>query len=645
MLKKETQSSLFSPFKVRLGKYMLSKLTREELEMLQTGEINADTLAKYKPFIERLFPKDVRNTQTRIKSQGGATQPLIAVIFRGRDPDDADLARVFNKDLTKRKPTWTEYIKNLEDKWSQLPHKDKRKNLSLWSKVAELIFRGANAGNYLTLHEKVDERKAVDFTLDYRTVVERSVEMEKVGLKNLGITELSIKMNSDFDGLIFVGDAKLKQLQNNGLTIEDALETGLITLNDLPTKSEIISAVFQKIYKEIKDIGRLEADDLVLWELYDSKNNITIRQKSYQKFGKLSAKEMAEVIENTLTSNEKIVMDNQTFTFSYVKFSSLGSPHTYSSINNRDKLCLLYAIYLGILHHRFKGKSVDEEKKRNLYGKTKHEYRKPSNDKVEDLDMRKAYVEARQSMDSFFEDEPLSLRLMEKGFEFDYDLVRLIEERLNVSIRIRANTSLEEMEEYSKQGYDKKELSKKLFPLLYPTDLKSQYVSTQDCYIDLLSHDNHLTHIHNVKGLCLTVSNKENYDLCRACETFYSTFAIHRCQYGHLGNRGCNDCLHTHSVEKSEEIYCEKCHRIYYGQKCFENHLIPNPPQYNKSSCELLKNCGKCGHYLFEGHKCGYTKCLKCDDQYPKFEQHYCQIEKVYGDQVKKAVSNLFFTT
>ena len=48
MLKKETQSSLFSPFKARLGKNMLSKLTREELEMLQTGELNAETLAKYK---------------------------------------------------------------------------------------------------------------------------------------------------------------------------------------------------------------------------------------------------------------------------------------------------------------------------------------------------------------------------------------------------------------------------------------------------------------------------------------------------------------------------------------------------------------------------------------------------------------------
>ena len=171
MLKKETQSSLFSPFKAKLGKYMLSKLTREELEMLQTGEINADTLAKYKPFIERLFPKDVRNTQTRIKSQGGATQPLIEVIFRGREPDDPDLARVFNKDLTKRKPTWTEYIKNLEDKWSQLPNKDARKGVTIWSKVAELIASGPNTKNYLTLHAGVNKKEALDFTMDYKSIV------------------------------------------------------------------------------------------------------------------------------------------------------------------------------------------------------------------------------------------------------------------------------------------------------------------------------------------------------------------------------------------------------------------------------------------------------------------------------------------
>jgi hypothetical protein len=34
---------------------------------------------------------------------------------------------------------------------------------------------------------------------------------------------------------------------------------------------------------------------------------------------------------------------------------------------------------------------------------------------------------------------------------------------------------------------------------------------------------------------------------------------------------------------------------------------------------------------------------LKCEEEYPKFEQHYCQIEKVYGHQVKKAVSNFIF--
>ena len=48
----------------------------------------------------------------------------------------------------------------------------------------------------MKLHQNVDEREAVDFMLDYKTVVERSTEMAKVGLQSLAITEITIKMNS-----------------------------------------------------------------------------------------------------------------------------------------------------------------------------------------------------------------------------------------------------------------------------------------------------------------------------------------------------------------------------------------------------------------------------------------------------------------
>ena len=95
MSKKETQTTLFAPFKEKLGKGMLSKLTKDELNMLQKGELNPDTLSRYKPFIDKLFPKNVRITNTAIhRDQGGATQPLVSMVFFGRQPNDPDLKRV-----------------------------------------------------------------------------------------------------------------------------------------------------------------------------------------------------------------------------------------------------------------------------------------------------------------------------------------------------------------------------------------------------------------------------------------------------------------------------------------------------------------------------------------------------------------------
>ena len=162
--------------------------------MLQKGELNPDTLAKYKPFIDKLFPQNVRNTNTAIhRDQGGATQPLLSMVFFGRQPNDPDLKRVFNKDLAKRKPTWDDFMKNIDTEWKKLPQRDTRKGSNLWDKAAELISKGATSGNYVIAHENVVESEAMKFTLDFRTSVYRTKEMQKVGL-NLKHHEIYLKV-------------------------------------------------------------------------------------------------------------------------------------------------------------------------------------------------------------------------------------------------------------------------------------------------------------------------------------------------------------------------------------------------------------------------------------------------------------------
>ena len=65
-------------FQGKTGKWYALKT--EELEMLQTGEINAETVAKYKPFIDRLFSTNVCNTQTKIKTSQ-IHEPFFGIYF------------------------------------------------------------------------------------------------------------------------------------------------------------------------------------------------------------------------------------------------------------------------------------------------------------------------------------------------------------------------------------------------------------------------------------------------------------------------------------------------------------------------------------------------------------------------------------
>ena len=76
----------------------------------------------------------------------------------------------------------------------------------------------------------------------------------------------------------------------------------------------------------------------------------------------------------------------------------------------------------------------------------------------------------------------------------------------------------------------------------------------------------------------------------------------------------------------SDKIFCNKCNRTFFGQKCYDEHLRNHSKGKNSSVvCELVQKCLECKWTLsgLEKHICGYVTCSNCKS-YSDPKTHKC---------------------
>ena len=76
---------------------------------------------------------------------------------------------------------------------------------------------------------------------------------------------------------------------------------------------------------------------------------------------------------------------------------------------------------------------------------------------------------------------------------------------------------------------------------------------------------------------------------CHSCKKSYARRDRHKCP------SKCLSCFKSDSNCKGPEITCNSCNRIFYGDKCFKEH-IRNRSKGEKPDivCDLVKKCPKC---------------------------------------------------
>ena len=95
---------------------------------------------------------------------------------------------------------------------------------------------------------------------------------------------------------------------------------------------------------------------------------------------------------------------------------------------------------------------------------------------------------------------------------------------------------------------------------------------------------------------------------CHTCKKGYTRRDKHKCPH---------KCLSCFKAEKhtGDNIVCNKCNRIFFGQKCYEEHLRNRSKGEKRDVvCELVKKCLTCNRNVsnLKRHVCGYTTCSNC---------------------------------
>ena len=104
------------------------------------------------------------------------------------------------------------------------------------------------------------------------------------------------------------------------------------------------------------------------------------------------------------------------------------------------------------------------------------------------------------------------------------------------------------------------------------------------------------------------------------CEHCFKSFPFNRAHYCKLACDRCNGEQHP---KVTQEEFCKDCNRFFYGNVCFENHLV-------LLTCNKRKCCPICNvdYPTNENlqHVCGLYSCPHCKEEY-KEQPHHCFIK------------------
>ena len=156
----------------------------------------------------------------------------------------------------------------------------------------------------------------------------------------------------------------------------------------------------------------------------------------------------------------------------------------------------------------------------------------------------------------------------------------------------------------------------------------------QDKQLILLHHQNHYDVITKLPGFF-----GSSY-VCAHCWKPYNTEGHHHCtKQKHCGacrQKECPDFLHAYPRGQKATRRCQHCHRDFFGDTCFQMHLVKDPtgkPASNSQAtiCSQRRRCPACrkqnvGLDQITRHRCGYLDCPSCHE-YVDGETHRCFIQ------------------
>ena len=149
---------------------------------------------------------------------------------------------------------------------------------------------------------------------------------------------------------------------------------------------------------------------------------------------------------------------------------------------------------------------------------------------------------------------------------------------------------------------------------------------------------------------------------CNHCLKPYSIEGRHRCTANKINH--CSSCRQSNCQEyrtayqlyKSPDLYCDQCHRRFYGNTCLQNHLthtIQGKPMCHETGhlpvCQTVRQCQTCKAYLstpkeIKRHRCGHAHCKACKE-YVEMAPHKCFIQVLSNerDENYQAPLHIFF--
>ena len=136
--------------------------------------------------------------------------------------------------------------------------------------------------------------------------------------------------------------------------------------------------------------------------------------------------------------------------------------------------------------------------------------------------------------------------------------------------------------------------------------------------IYLYKNKNHYDVIRSMPGfLC-----KDYY--CHTCKKSYTLRDKHKCP------KKCLACFKYDSNCNGPEITCNDCNRIFFGQKCFDEHKRERSKGKSNIVCALVQKCFECKRTVsnLKGHICGYSVCINCNE-YCNLQDHKCYMNNV----------------